>query len=336
MDINCLHEPSQYAYKIEHNTETMMLSLTDEALRGFDDNMATVIIFFDLSAAFDTIDINKLLGILEHEIGVGGTVLQWFRSFLTGRTQRVKINGQYSESLEVPCGAPQGSVLGPKLFNINVRLQPLVFAHCKFNSSSFADDSNGRRTFALTFQFSVLTAEIARAMNEIIKWSWEHFMKINPDKTEILLLRPSLLNDEVVLNGIFFQDQCIRFSDQVKNVGVYVDKNLNLNKHINTVVSHGHKILKDIGRIRNYLSQSHLETIVHAVIANRLDYCNSIFMNMSRDNLQKLQKLQNTAARLILGRRYCDSGSDALKELHWLNVDARITFKILLLVFKSH
>ena len=94
MDVNGLHEPSQFAYKTEHNTETMMLNLTDEALRGFDNNMATVVIFLDLSAAFDTIDINKLLEILENEIGICGTALQWFRSFLTGRTQRVKISGE--------------------------------------------------------------------------------------------------------------------------------------------------------------------------------------------------------------------------------------------------
>ena len=334
MDINSLHESSQYAYKAEHNTETMMLNLTDEALRGFDNNMATVVIFLDLSAAFDTIDVDKLLEILEHEIGIGGTSLQWFRSFLTGRTQRVKISGEYSESLEVPCGAPQGSVLGPKLFNINVRSQPLVFNYCKFSSSSFADDSNGRRTFAMTFQFNVLTAEITKCMDEIIQWSYEHFMKINPDKTEILLLRPTSLNNEVVINGILFHEQCIRFSDSVKNVGVYVDKNLNLAKHVNIVVSHGYKILKDIGRIKKYVSRTQLEQLVHAVIASRLDYCNCLFMNISKDNLFKFQKLQNTAARLILGRRRRDSASQALKELHWLNVDARITFKICLLVFK--
>ena len=70
MDENSLHENSQFAYKAEHNTETMMLSMTDEALRGFDNNMATVVIFLDLSAAFDTIDISKLLQILYTEIGI--------------------------------------------------------------------------------------------------------------------------------------------------------------------------------------------------------------------------------------------------------------------------
>ena len=334
MDSNGLHEPSQYAYKAGHNTETMILGLTDEALRGFDNNMATVVIFLDLSAAFDTIDIDKLLQIMENEIGIGGTALQWFRSFLTGRTQRVKISGEYSESLEVPCGAPQGSVLGPKLFNINVRSQPLVFTYCKFNSSCFADDSNGRRTFALTFQFSVLTAETTKCMDEIIKWSYEHFMKINPDKTEILLLRPPTLNNEVIINGILYQDQCIRFSDNVKNVGVYIDKNLNMDKHVNSVVSHCYKILKDIGRIKRFLSRQRLEQLVHAIISHRLDYCNSVLINISKENLFKYQKVQNTAARLILGKRRRDSAAEALKELHWLNIDARITFKILLLVFK--
>ena len=334
MDVNSLHEPSQFAYKEHHNTETLMLNVTDEALRGFDNNMATIVIFLDLSAAFDTIDIDRILEILQTEIGVDGVALQWFKSFLTGRTQRVKISGVYSESCEVPFGAPQGSVLGPKLFNINVRSQPVVFKKCCFNSSSFADDSNGRRSFALTFQFEIIKNQVPNCMQKIIQWSHEQFMKINPDKTEILLLRPSCLNHEIVINGVFIDGQCIRFSKQVKNVGVWLDQNLDMNKHINSIVSHCHKILRDIGRVKKYMQRTHLETIVHAIISIRLDYCNSLFVNLNKDSIFKLQKVQNTAARLILGKRRRDSAKDALRELHWLNVDARITFKILLLVHK--
>ena len=329
-----LHENSQFAYKQHHNTELMMLGVTDEVLRGFDENQATVIIFLDLSAAFDTIDVDKLLEIMYEEIGLGGTVLKWFRSFLEGRTQRVKIDGQYSESMNVPCGAPQGSVLGPKCFNINVRSQPMVFKRCMFSSSSFADDSNGRKQFALTFQFNVLTHDVIECLNEIVKWSNSHFMKINPEKTEILLLCPSSINDEVIIRGVIYEGQCIRFSKEVKNVGVWLDMNLRMDKHINYVTSHCYKILKDIGRISKCLEQSHLENIVHAVVSHRLDYCNSLFMNIEKDHLFKLQKVQNAAAKLILGKRKRESASQALKQLHWLNVDARVTFKILLLVYK--
>ena len=334
MTVNNLHENSQFAYKTHHNTETMMLGLTDEVLRGFDNNQATVIIFLDLSAAFDTIDVGKLLEIMKGEIGVDGVALQWFRSFLEGRTQRVKIENEYSECLQVPCGAPQGSVLGPKLFNINVRSQPLVFKHCLFSTSSFADDSNGRKQFALTFQFNVLTNDIVNCLNHIIEWSNAHYMKINPDKTEILLLCPNSLNNEVVIRGVIYDGQCIRFSTEVKNVGVVLDRNLNMDKHINQVVSHCYKILKDIGRTKKYMERSHLEKIVHAVISTRLDYCNSLFMNISKENIFKLQKVQNTAARLILGRRRRESATLALKEIHWLKIEARIVFKVLLLVFK--
>jgi hypothetical protein len=334
MTTNCLHEGSQFAYKLHHNTEMMMLGVTDEVLRGFDENQATVIIFLDLSAAFDTIDVEKLLEIMYEEIGLGGTVLKWFRSFLEGRTQRVKIEDEYSESKVVPCGAPQGSVLGPKCFNINVRSQPLVFTRCMFSSSSFADDSNGRKQFALTFQFNVITQDIIECLDAIVQWSNDHFMKINPDKTEILLLCPSSMNNEVIIRGVIYEEQCIRFSTEVKNVGVWLDRNLRMDKHINQSTSHCYKILKDIGRISKCLERGHLERLVHAVISSRLDYCNSLFMNINKEDLYKFQKVQNAASKLIMGKRKRDSASQALKELHWLNIDARVTFKVLLLVYK--
>ena len=74
--------------------------------------------------------------------------------------------------------------------------------------------------------------------------------------------------------------------------------------------------------------------LVHAVISSRIDYCNSMFFNMSRSNLYKLQKVQNAAARLIVRKRKRESISSTLKDLHWLEVESRIMFKILLLVYK--
>ena len=112
----------------------MMLGMVNDVLTGFDEDKATVMVFLDLSAAFDTIDISKLITILEEEIGLGGTALQWCKSFLMNRTQRVKIKGQYSEKLVVKYGSVQGSVLGPKFFNIYVRSQPKVFLNSDFET----------------------------------------------------------------------------------------------------------------------------------------------------------------------------------------------------------
>ena len=119
MTRNALHENSQFGYKQYNSTETMLLGLTDEILHGFDSNKCTVIIFLDLSAAFDTIDIDKLFEILHFEIGVKGTALKWFHSFLSGRTQKVIIDNSFSDSIDIQYGVQQGSSLGPFLFSIH-------------------------------------------------------------------------------------------------------------------------------------------------------------------------------------------------------------------------
>ena len=333
MNINNLNTDSAFAYKKYHSTETMMLGLFDEVLEGFDENKCTIVLFLDLSAAFDTIDIDQLLLILKNELGIKGTALKWIHSFLSGRSQKVKIDGKYSDSLDVLFGAPQGSVLGPKFFSIYVRGQPDVFAKCNFVSSSFADDSNGRKTFSLTFQHNILKNEVPMCLNEVTTWMNYQFLKINPDKTELLLLYPRSLHGDVVIRGTMIDDRhCIRFSDVVKNVGVWIDKNLDMTSHVNKIVSHSYK---DIGKVRSVLSQKHTEMLVHSVVSSRLDYCNSLFFNMSKANLNKLQKVQNTAARLVLRKRKRESISNDIKKLHWLRIESRVIFKILLLVFKS-
>ena len=89
MGKNRLHNKRAFGYKTGHSTETMMVGVTNDVLTGFDENKCTVMVFLDLSPAFDTIDVEKLLIILEDKIGIGGTALKWCRSFLTKRTQRV-------------------------------------------------------------------------------------------------------------------------------------------------------------------------------------------------------------------------------------------------------
>ena len=334
MTVNRLHSASQFGYKYCHSTETMMLGLTNDVLLGFDEGLCTVMLFLDLSAAFDTIDIEKLLEILCDEIGVTGVALQWFRSFLSGRTQKVRIGGEFSKIMEVLFGAPQGSVLGPPLFNIYVRGQPLVFKACSFSSCSFADDSNGSKKFSLQFQFNVLKNDIPNVMAEISHWMNIMFLKINPDKTEIILFHPWSLQGSVIIKGTFVGEQCIRFSTEVKNVGVWLDEQLNLKKHVNKIVSHCYKLLKDIGRVRNVISDKHTEMLVHAVTSSRIDYCNSLFFNMPKENLFKLQKVQNAAARLVRRKGKRESITSTLAGLHWLNVDSRIIFKMILIVYK--
>ena len=220
-------------------------------MKGFDENKCTIILFLDLTAAFDTIDIEKLLTILSEEIGVTGIAIQWFHSFLIGRSQKVRIKNEYSELMY---GAPQGSVLGPKLFSEYVKSQPKVFNKCMSRQ----------------------------------------FLKINPDKMELLLLYRRSLENNVIIGGRVINDQqCIRFSGNVKNGDVWLDKHLNLKNKVKKVVSHCYKLLEDISRITSVLSLSHTEMLVYSVIRSRLDYCNSLFYNMQGVCLLELENVEN-------------------------------------------
>ena len=114
-------------------------------------------------------------------------------------------------------GTVQGSVLGPALFSLYVRYQPKVFEQCKFKSTSFADDSNGRKTFAIEFQLNVCKNDVPCLLQEITEWMNWMFMKINPEKTEILPLYPKELEERIIIQGTMVGEQCIRFSKVVKN-----------------------------------------------------------------------------------------------------------------------
>ena len=334
MERNGLFTDEFFGYKKHHSTETMMLGMVVEILSGFDEDKCTIMLFLDLSAALDTININKIAEILSVEIGLSGKALQWCKSFLSNRTQRVKIKGHYSDKLFLKYGTVQGSVLGPKFFNIYVRSQPRIFKKCCFNSTAFADDSNGRKTFALSFQYNVLVNDVKNCIEQVTRWSYIQFLKINPDKTEMILFHPESLKHQVIIGGTIVGEECIRYSREVKNVGVWLDQHMNLNKHINSTVSHCYHLLKNIGRIRNILSKEHTEMLVHAVITSRLDNCNSLLINTSKANLYKLQKVQNAAARLVVRGKKRTPITETLKDLHWLKVESRIVFKILLLVYK--
>ena len=209
------------------------------------------------------------------------------------------------------------------------------FKNQDFVTSSFADDSNGMKTFSICFQYNILKNDVEQCIKNIVHWSNILCLKINPDKTEIILFHPKSLSHRVIIKGTFIGNECIRHSKEVKNVGVWLDEHLKFDKHVNKIISQCYKLLKDVGRIRNVLSKEHTEMLVHPVITTRLDYCNSLLINTSKKNIFKLQKVQNAAARLVVRGKKRQSISGTLDKLHWLRVESRIIFKILLLTYKS-
>ena len=336
MDAHNLHCDTQFGYKKGHSTETLLLHFYNNLLVAVDQRLGVVVLLIDLSAAFDTVDHNKLLQILFNEIGISGTALQWFKSFLTGRSQRVVVGDSFSDPLTLKFGVPQGSVLGPVLFNIYTRSISNVFSKCGFTSSGYADDNSGSCVFTSQFQYDVLISLIPVLLSNIKSWMDYHFLKLNEDKTQIIVFGNPYFRQSLSIHGLFTHTgNCIRFDDHVKYLGVCLDNSLNFNLHINNITSSCYMFIRKIASIRKYISQSNCETLVHAFITSRLDMCNVLYFGMSEKNINKLQKIQNAAIRVIFSLKKRDHVSDLLHSLHWLSVRQRISFKVLIIIFKS-
>ena len=157
---NKLHSNKQYGYKKGHSTEMLLVKIFNELLVACDKKTPTIFMLLDLSAAFDTVDQSKLLDTIHTEIGITDKALKWFESFLTNRTQRVKIENVYSSQDVLKYGVPQGSVLGPILFNIYIRSFYAKVQSSGFDAKGFADDHQLKRTFSPIFQITSLGKSI--------------------------------------------------------------------------------------------------------------------------------------------------------------------------------
>ena len=333
---NKLESPNAFGYKEGHSTELLLIKVVDGLLTAFDKKTATVLLLLDLSAAFDTVDQRKLLKILKYEIGLKGVVYRWFESFILGRTQRVKVNDQYSEEVELLYGLAQGSVLGPPLFNIYVRsLYPHIQA-LKFAIEGFADDHQLFKSFLPIFQTEVLGYQIDECLKAVAEWMNEFFLKLNQTKTKILVLGPPSVLSSIVIKGTFTGNSCIRFVSSAKNLGVWIDENLDFGTHIRKVVSSTFLVIRAISKIRVFLPLEYLKTVVCALTLSKLDYCNALYYGISKNELGLLQSVQNAAIRLIKGGNKFDRRSltPIYEELHWLRIEERVVFKICLIVHK--
>ena len=289
----------------------------------------------DLSAAFDTVDHNKLLQILEQEIGIKGTALKWFRSFISGRCQKVKIDGFESEEIIIRFGVPQGSVLGPILFNIYIRSIYSSVTSKSFNIHGFADDHQIYKSFKPNNEYQVLCSDLPKCFQDIERWMSKHYLQLNPGKTEIIIFGSKKVLSELEINGVFLKPSvCIRTVQVAKNLGFLLDSTLRLDPQIKKLKASVCYKLRNISKMRPFLSEKQLQIITQALVISSLDYCNALYIGANQSILKQLQNLQNRAGRIIKGLKRKDTVEPYLEELHWLKVKERIEFKVLLLTFK--
>ena len=313
-----------------HSTETSVIQTTDEILNAIDKKKLTAVVLLDLSKAFDSIDHQILLAKLQ-DIGASRPAIKWLGSYLTSRYQFVRINTTLSTKLPVSSGVPQGSILGPLLFNIYVNDLPSVPENC--TSQCYVDDTKLLMSFQLRDQHETIE-KMNKDLLSIRNWCFDNQLLLNPDKTKLVIFGSRQMTAKVSDFRLFLLGKELEPVKAARDLGVTLDSNLTYNEHIVSTVSSCMSRLGQINRVKHIFNKHALIIIINALVFSKLFYCSSVWSNTTQTNLDKLQAVQNFACRILSGAKKFDHITPLLKDLRWLPIRQQLYFRFAVLVFK--
>lgn len=258
------------------------------------------------------------------------------KSYLSDRYQTVCIDGELSELVHMTYSVPQGSVLGPKFYVMYTKPVGAICRKHGLNVHFYADDSQLYLSFEPIDESNIedIVNRVANCVSEIMHWMNNNMLKLNSDKTELIVFSSGQKAEKVSNLTVKVGTSVITQSANVRNLGAFLDSRMNMESHVNSVCKSTYAQLRQIGRIRHYINDA-TKTLVNALVTSRLDYCNCLLYGVQQQSLNKLQLVQNTAGRIITRKSKFSHITSVLKDLHWLPVNYRINFKILTQVFKS-
>jgi hypothetical protein len=289
LQINNLIYKYQFGFRHNHSTTLAVIDVIDSIYERLDNGEKIIGLYFDLQKAFDTVNHEILLCKLQ-KFGVRGIVHDWFKNYLSDRYQYTLCNSIKSEMLEITCGVPQGSVLGPLLFlvymnDINVALQGQKV-------KLFADDTN---LFISGNNLSEASELAAECIDKLSEWFTINKLTLNIDKTCFMVFPPDKTNSvHLSVNG-----KAINKVQSCRYLGVIIDDELKWTDHIHHVYK---KLIKYVGifyKLRNKLPSAMLKNIYYAFVHSYLLYAVEVYANTCPTYLDKLVKLNNKLLRIL-------------------------------------
>ena len=273
-----------------------------------------------MSKAFDKVWHEGLIYKLK-TLGITGKLLMLLKCFLSNRKQRVVINGQKSNWLNINAGVPQGSILGPLLFLIYVNDLP---KNLKSTVKLFADDVS---LFSVVHNPITSANELNYDLRKINEWAYNWKMSFNPDPLkqaiEVLFSRKRTVvnHPDLIFNG----NKLTRSNSQ-KHLGMILDEKLNFNEHISVKLSQARKLVGSLRKLYHLIPRKSLMTIYKSFIRPHLDFGDFIYDKPNNDSFcNKIESIQYNAALAITGcikgtsrdKLYSEVGLESLKDRRW-------------------
>ena len=282
--------PEQHGFVKYKSTVSNLLEYQSSLLAAFKDYYQVDVIFTDMEKAFDTVDIALLINKL-YAYGITGTLLDWLRSYLTGRKQSVKIKNVISEEFEVPSGVPQGGHLSPLLFNafVNDLIDSMVYSEALL----YADDLKFFRVIKEPGDCDKLQSDL----NKMVLWCKNNHLKLNISKCKVMSFYriKSHVNNNYHINNINLER-----TDSCKDLGVIFDRELSFIDHVQYV---SNKAMKLLGFMLRSLSEFNnvfaLKNIYCAIVRSVLEYAAQVWSPYYRVHVDIIEKVQKKFLRFI-------------------------------------
>ena len=311
---NGLLPEGQHGFRPGRSTTTALLAMHDDWSMARHERKVTAALFWDLTAAFDTLQHDLLVKKLQL-YGLDSTSLKWFESFLEGRKQHVEFAGHLSGPVDMPCGTPQGSILSPLLFTIFVADLPQWTVHAKV--VSYADDTS---SYVASDNIESAVRKLEEDAVNILSFMASNGLVANAAKTEFVVFGGAADREPF---SVRVGDVLVQESETVKVLGVTLNRSLSWRDHLfgpGGVYSTIQQRLLLLRRLLNQMPRNSLLPIVDGLIMSKIRYALALFGRIrlsESDPLgqdeQKIQVALNDTMRLLCGVRRRDCIS--IKEL---------------------
>ena len=292
-----------------------MLDAVSYITENIDGARVTSLVTADTSKAFDSVEHGRLL----EKLGWYGIDGRWFRAWLSGRTQAVR--GGTGAELPVTHGVVQGSILGPVLFLIFTNDLSQYIPYGKLvmyaDDAQFLDADSPRN-------LPELKRRVEENLSIALLWFTKNRLKVNPTKTELLVLKSSRQNINFNFT-IQFGNSVLVPVQSAKILGVHLDSCLTWEKHVAATARRCYCILIGLARMQRRVPCETRRLLVEALVFPHLQYCMCAWGGCTVTQKRRLQKCMNFGARIVTGLGYREHVSGTLRELGWRNIDDMVT-----------